>query len=302
MNIITSYVNPDTDGVVCMITLAYLIEYKYHILFTPCIYGKINEETRHILESVNYDENQIKCSLAENIDKCIIVDTHNRFQLDQTINLKRVIYILDHHDDGELTDFPFAKYNIKRCGAAASIVLDFYIQNKIINPKMLKLLQYAIISNTLNFIAPSTTEYDIKLYSKFDRMLTNKDIAKMFFSKDELLKKDIRVILNSDVKCFKIQDKKVGISQLEIYDLINKIDLECISKTISDLEVEYDYFIFNGIDIKNKISILCTRSLKIKKVLSSLFKHDFNENDIMYLERVVLRKTDLIPGLLGISL
>ena len=164
-NIVISYSNPDTDGVACSIAMAKLLSMQDEQQWVPMILGSIGEETQFVLQQLNLRGPTILPSFA-NVDKITLVDTHHKAQLPQDFPFERVVTIIDHHPNGDDQLFSTATITNQKIGAAASIVAKLFIDQGVMDISMLQLLGFAILSNTLNFSAPSTTNFDRDIYAQ----------------------------------------------------------------------------------------------------------------------------------------
>lgn len=263
------------------------------------IFGSIGEETMFILKQLNIPMVN-KEVLFDETEKIVLVDTHHKAQLPVDFPYNKVVLIIDHHPNGDDELFPIANIQNQKIGAAASLVAEMYIKRNIIDIPMLKLLAFAILSNTLNFFAPSTTEFDKNIFKQIDDIVSIdvELIDKMLEQRSLILKEDIYHALCADFKMFDTKIGRVGISQIEAYNLGNMID---ISKCVIALqqiasEKELNYCLFNGVDIKSKKSFVISANNQSQKLLCSLFQ--LKECDKCYIfDKILLRKTDFIPQL-----
>lgn len=303
--IITSYINPDTDGVCSSITFAYYKEKTGHGLFVPIIFGKLNNETKFVLNNFQIPFPK-QLDEIDNELKIILVDTHHVSQLSPTIRCENVVEILDHHPAGNPELFPNAKIQNEKVGAVATLITEKLRQDSVLpDKKIAALLIAAILSNTINFSAPSTSQRDkealewLKSIFNFDTELTKK----MFDAKSDISKMNTFEILNSDYKKFTINDKEIGISQIEstnLHEILERNDLMDAIKNLKNRD-KADYIIFNGIDIIKHQSILITFEKQTKRILEKELDCIF-ENNKAIISRIILRKTDLIPALsLGVT-
>ena len=159
------------------------------------------------------------------------------------------------------------------------------------NQKIVKLLQYAIASNTLNFTAPSTTSFDKKIYKTLQELsaVRENDIDEMFKHRcyDSVL---------HDTKFFDYRRGRVAIAQIELYGL--SIDGGNARAELNRLKLDNNllFSILNVVDIKNKRSMVVFSSGITDAEASEIF--DFNVNNGIYqANRILLRKTDFIPAM-----
>ena len=295
---ILSYNNPDTDSVCSSIAYSYYLK-KHNKNYIPVISGNISPETSFVLNVANVDVPSKKLILEPN-KKIILIDTHNIAQIPHLTAADNVIEIIDHHSDGDINIFKTADITNKRIGAVASIIAEKCLDENIMNQTLAVLLGSAIISNTVNFTAPSTTYYDKMIFEKIEQYYDfGKDYTfRMFKYKNRILNKRKSEILASDEKNYIIANYNIRISQLEIVNVSKHI---CFEDFYREMEIiinndNLDVYIVSFIDVAN----LKTYILVSDEYSSKLVQLIFNQNSLKKLyefNRVLLRKTDLVPKL-----
>jgi len=294
------YINPDTDGVCSSIGYSFLVNSTTRNEYMPVVFGDFNNETIFVLEYFNIEKPQLVSEFPAGVSLAI-VDTHHKNQLPANIPFERVKEIIDHHPAGDSSAFPNAKIQNELVGAAATLITE-RIMSASVNPdyKVAGLLCAAIISNTLNFTAPSTSVRD-KVALNWLKKYTNIDeefIYKMFKARSDILNQATENILTSDYKAFKIGDISLGITQLETIGLSEFIQRPDLIEIITKLKSHYqvDHFFFNGVDIFQKKSTLIAVGTETQRILSDAIGANFNGITAVF-SRILLRKTDLIPQL-----
>lgn len=297
INIVTSYFNPDTDGIACSIAMAKLLSAKEGDQWFPTILGSIGDETRFILRQLCINEPTIISSFS-NVNKITLVDTHHRSQLPHEFPYEKVVTIIDHHPNGDDSCFPLASITNEMVGAAASIVAKLFIDHQMLDSSILQLLGFAILSNTLNFSAPSTTVFDRNIYSMINDIvkISEEIVDRMFEQRCTILKKDMYSALSADFKTFDTKVGMVGISQIEAYNLESIIDIPSSTSALNQISCEkgLSLCLFNGVDIKTERSLVIAANKKSADLLCNIFKLD-TYNDPLVFDRILLRKTDFVP-------
>ena len=271
-NYVMSYINPDTDGIACTIAMAKLLSLKNEN-WIPVVFGSIGRETLFVLNSLEISIPSTDILLDE-VEKIVLVDTHHKSQLPIDFPYDKVVSIIDHHPNGDEDLFPIADILNQKIGAAASLVAEMYIESKIIDIPILKLLGFAILSNTLNFCAPSSTEFDKNIFRQICNIapINAEQIDRMFEQRSLILKKDIYVAIGADFKVFDTKFGRVGISQIEAYNLEKMIDVSQCADALQRLADEHE------LDLCSLFQLSECRQY-----------HVFN--------RILLRKTDFVPQL-----
>lgn len=147
----------------------------------------------------------------------ILVDHNEYKQTIDEIDDGEIVEIIDHHRFGGFeTDNPINIITMN-VGATATIIADMFIENKVkLNSKLAGLLLGAIISDTMNFKSPTTTNKDIEIAHKLEKITgikADKLSKEMIEHADSLLSKRLIEIVFNDFKEFNIEGNKVGLGQ-----------------------------------------------------------------------------------------
>ena len=154
------------------------------------------------------------------------------------------------------------------------------------------LLLSAILSDTLLFKSPTTTEMD-KLACEELSKIANVDMEsyamEMFKAGTSLDEYSIEEIVNMDFKEFDMSGKRVGIGQVFTLDIdsifakkdeyINGTDYDMLVLAITDIIKEGSYLIYKAED----------------KIIAEAFSVDASQG--VFAEGVVSRKKQLVPNL-----
>lgn len=297
-NIVLSYKNPDTDGVACSIGMATLLTTEDE-KWEPMVIGAIGKETQYVLQKTGISIPE-EISSFDDVERIVLVDTHHIAQLPEHFPCEKVTLIIDHHPNGNDEAFPNAKIINEKIGAAASIVAEKLIKKGLPDADVTLMLGCAIISNTLNFTAPSTAEYDCEMFEKVNDIVVVPEqvINEMFEKRSSILKEDIYDALNSDFKIFETEVGSVGISQIEAYNLDDMIDIQQAVAALEKIakERKLEYCMFNGVDIKTQKSIVLAANSDSADLICKIFNIDQYAAPIKF-DRILLRKTDFVPPL-----
>jgi len=299
-NYVFAYINPDTDGVCSAIAYSYLKRATTGEKYLPVVFGSLNKETLFVLNYFNVALPIINPELPE-VCKIVIVDTHHINQLPANIPLHNVTEILDHHPAGNPESFPNARIQNETVGAVATLIAEKIKANSL-NPDstIAGILIAAIISNTIDFSAPSTSSRDrdaAKWLSKFTQ-IDSAFVQQLFNSRTEETNKPTRDILLADYKEFMIGNMMFGVSQVETVNLRGITERSDLLLSLEEIRIEknLDHIVLNGIDLVRKISVLVCPHSTTQKILHVAIGANFR-NGFAEFERILLRKTDLIPKL-----
>lgn len=290
-----SYRNPDTDGVACIIAMVKILS-DVNEKWIPNIQGVIGEETKFVLETLEIPFPDVDLPLEE-ANKIALVDTHHKEQLPTEFPYDKVVVVIDHHSNGDDELFRFANIINRKIGAAASIVAELYLLVGGDDNSILKLLACGILSNTLNFSAPSTTSYDKQVFEWINTKcsIDIKLMEGMFEKRSMILTQNAYVALLADFKMFNTKKGRIGISQIEAYNLEELIDtLQYVAalKKIAD-EKGIEVCLFNGVDIKRKRSVVIAPNEPSQELVCTIFRLK-EHKEVQIFNRILLRKTDFI--------
>ena len=292
---ILSYHNPDTDSL-CS-SLAYSIYMsKKGKNFKTIASGEILPETQFVLEKANIKDINFDCDYDESKD-VILVDTHHLTQLPHLKSAAKVIKIFDHHPNGDDSQFNNAYIDNRKIGAAATIIAESVLNDNLMDAQLAVLLGASIISNTMNFEAPSTSELDKVIFAELQHYyeFSNQFISEMFCSKNDILTQTEKEIIESDVKIFNIADKKIKIAQIELINIEKNLNLsEFIIKCFNlSPNQDTDYYFLSLIDILKKKTYVITFDEKSLLLRNSILESTIDEN-LLVANRILLRKTDFV--------
>jgi len=295
---ILTYVNPDTDGVCTSIAYSFLLEKTSGKILKPLVFGVIDQETRFVLESIGVQYPEIAQSIGPELP-IILVDTHHKNQLPNPFPFEQVTEIIDHHPAGDKNLFPNAQIQNEEVGAAATLVAERYRSHGIIpESKIAGLLSAAIVSNTLNFTAPSTSKRDHAAYDWLQNVFRIDDpfVLQMFKNRSDLQAHTTITILESNIKEFTIGKLRIGISQVETTDpdqIITRSDLVDSMLSLKN-SLCIDHILINAVDIVRQRSIVVAVESKTRDLLGESIGATFRDNFAQF-NRILLRKTDFVP-------
>ncbi|MFV0249799.1 MAG: putative manganese-dependent inorganic diphosphatase [Bacilli bacterium] len=235
--------------------------------------------------------------------KVILVDHNEADQSVDGLNEAEIIEIIDHHKIGTLgTSIPINFRNMPVGSTNTIIQMLFKEANIEIPNKYAGLMLSGIISDTLLFRSPTTTELD-KLAVKELSKIANIDYEtygmEMLKAGASLKGKTKEEILYSDFKNFTFDDKKIGIGQvitLNPDDIINEIDEYVI--LLNNIAEKNNYFIVGlfATDLLNNGSYVIFNDKS-----RNIFETSFNLNNIKqgsYLKDCISRKKQIIPNII----
>ncbi|RDY25174.1 manganese-dependent inorganic pyrophosphatase, partial [Romboutsia weinsteinii] len=226
----------------------------------------------------------------------VLVDHNEYAQSADGIEDANIVEIVDHHKIGGITtDVPIS-FRVMPVGCSCTVIYNMFKENNVEVPyEIAGLLLSAILSDTLIFKSPTTTEMD-KLACQELAKIANVNMEsygmEMFKVGTSLDEFSIEEIVNMDFKEFDMSGKRVGIGQvftLDIDSILSKKDdfLSYINST------EYDMLVLAVTDIIKEGSYLIYKAED--KLISEAFNVEASQG--VFSEGVVSRKKQLVPNL-----
>lgn len=260
----------------------------------------LNESVTNSIRNSKYTiSNQI--NLTDN-DEFIILDVSDPDFFDKSVDMDRIIQIIDHHYGFE--DYWNSKSNvdtiIEKIGSVATIIFELYEKENLLgklDKDMCLLLMSAILDNTLNFKAKVTTSRDIEAYKKLEKLSnSNFNYAEFYFNECENeINKNLKEAILNDTKLDNSSGKVPPVfSQLTVWDASSILDdINLIYESLNTFKKPW---LMNLISLKDGKSYLISNDDNIKLNLETTFNCKFI-NDITILSNVWLRK-EIIKKLL----
>ncbi len=301
--LITSYKNPDVDGVGCGYAYSEFLRNK-GIEAQAGFFGEIHREAQFVVDKFNIKIDQAE-ELINDCEDIILVDASEVLRVPEKIKPEQVIEIIDHRKSEDIDKFTRAKAQIELVGSCATLIAEKFKKGDMdISKEAAALLYSAIISNTLNFKCSLTTERDEKMadWLKSKIELPEDYVRQMFLHKSKFTQ-PLKEILIGDFKDFEINGEKIGIAQLEIIDLDDfiKENLQKVKELLSEIqkEKEVKYIFLTCVDLEKGFNVFITDDVETQNILEKVFKAKFKESAakktgiIMRKEIVSLLKKEL---------
>jgi manganese-dependent inorganic pyrophosphatase len=233
-------------------------------------------------------------------DQLVLVDTNNPEELVNGYDQAELLEIVDHHKlvGGLHTTGPI-KVTMRPVACTATLLLDLMDEPA---PQIAGLMLAAILSDTLNFSSPTTTEFDKTAAAHLAVLATvepNELADAMFAAKSDLTGMSVKDILTVDSKVFSLGGKKVRISLLETTLPANALALRSqLELTLRELKQseDLDGAFFFVVDIVKSEATLIVPSPFEQEVGERAFAAQFVDG-IALLPGVVSRKKQIVPGI-----
>ena len=294
---------PDTDATGSAIIWSWYLNEIKDQAAAPKLLGKPNSEAAFVLQRWGFDQPEIIVDVNEG-DDVIIVDTNNPAELPASINFANILEIIDHHMlvGGIKTKCPI-NITMRPLACTATIMADMMGNDLTKAPEAIKgIMLSCILSDTLEFRSPTTTETDVALaHLLADELVIdiNSYATDMFAAKSDVSAFSDSELLRMDSKMYEVGGKNFRVSVLETTSptivLDRKVSLMDTMKTVAR-EDGVDQVLMFVVDILNEESTLLIANDLVKTVAEKSFGVTV-VSDTIVLPGVISRKKQIIPQL-----
>lgn len=238
-----------------------------------------------------------------NRKKVILVDHNEYSQSVEGIEEADILEVVDHHKIGSITSNEPINIRNMAVGSTNTIIYEMYKEQGIKPPKEIAgIMMAGIISDTLLFNSPTTTELDKKAVedlSKLSHTEPQTFANKMFTEAASTKGLTIEETIYKDFKGFFINNYKIGIGQMMVInykEVLNEKEkyLEVIEKIAK--EQDYNIFMFCITDVINSNTYILYNNRSELILETSLDIDDVYQG--YCLKGVVSRKKQIIPKLM----
>lgn len=240
--------------------------------------------------------------ISKNKKKVILVDHNERSQSVPGLEDAELLEVIDHHRIGDIqTGFPIYFRN-EPVGCTATIVGSKFFENGIKPSKEVAgLLCSAIISDTLLFRSPTSTDTDKNMLKKLAEIAgidPEQYANEMFKAGTSLQGKTLDEIFNQDFKVFNISALKVGVGQVTTMDTEGFKSMKADMLKYMEDKVKKEGFnllvlmVTDIIEEGSELLVVGAESYLVEKAFNAQV-----ENNCVYLPGVMSRKKQIIPPL-----
>ena len=232
----------------------------------------------------------------------ILVDHNQPSQSVDGIEEANIIEVIDHHNLGTLgTSMPI-NFRSMPVGCTCTIIYKMYQESNVEIPKdMAGIMLSSILSDTLLFKSPTTTEVDIEVGKDLAK-IAGVDIEeygyKMFKAASSVSGMSIEDIIHFDMKSYKYDKSYLAIGQVMTmdFDEISKRKSEII-ESLNDMCKHEDFavaMLFITDVIKNGSYVYYNEGAE--EVIEEAYGRKASQG--MYMDGMVSRKKQMLPPLL----
>ncbi len=240
--------------------------------------------------------------LNPNRKKVMLVDHNEYSQSVQGLHEAEILEIIDHHKIGDILTSKPISFRNSPVGSTCTIIYNMFKEYNIpIDYKIAGILLSGIISDTLYFKSPTTTEIDKSVVKELNKVL-NLDLdlytMEMFKAGTSLEGEEVDEIILKDFKEFNVKGNKIGIGQIFTLDIdeVFKRKNEFL-KVINELYDNRQYYLNLVLitDILKEGSYLLYKC-ENNSIISAAFNKGNNQG--IFIENLVSRKKQVIPKIL----
>lgn len=238
--------------------------------------------------------------ISQNRKKVILVDHNERTQSVHGLEDAEVLEIIDHHRIADIQTGNPIYFRNEPVGSTSTIVASIFFENGIRpSRKVAGLLSAAIISDTLLFKSPTSTNVDkmmLKRLSEIANIDVDSFAKEMFKAGTSLKNRTVEEIFHQDFKVFTLNNLKIGISQISTMDLEGftemKHDMLALMEKKS-VDNNFNLLVFMLTDILKGGSEFLVVG-KDKEIVARAFNVKINGSSV-YLPDILSRKKQVIP-------
>ncbi|MBU5439623.1 putative manganese-dependent inorganic diphosphatase [Tissierella sp. MSJ-40] len=232
--------------------------------------------------------------------KVILVDHNERSQSVDGLEECEILEIIDHHRVADVFTGNPIYFRNEPVGSTSTIIASILFENgRRPSKKMAGVLAAAIISDTLLFRSPTSTNVDKMILERLAR-IADLDVEKfameMFKAGTSLVGKTPQELLSQDFKAFTIDEDKIGIAQVYTMDPDSledmKLDLISLMEERAK-EYKYSIFILMLTDIFEQASEMVVVGHN-KELVAKAFGKTLDNNSF-YAPGILSRKKQVVP-------
>lgn len=234
--------------------------------------------------------------------KLILVDHNERHQAVEGIEQAEVLEIIDHHRVGDIQTISPIYFKNEPVGSTCTLVAEMYLQkNMYISSDLAGLMLSGMLSDTMIFKSPTTTEKDRRIAEKLSEISGLDPIkwGKQIFDNSSILDRQSDMeLVSQDLKEYTSQQTVFAISQIETVDLARIAERqEGLRQAMTDIcnKNGYAFMCLMVTDIIEEGTQLIVSGEK-----SALVEEAFGASksgDTVFLKGILSRKKQVVPVL-----
>ncbi len=295
--------SPDTDATMSAIIWAWYLTNVLGGDAKPVLLGQPNTEAAFVLKHWGFEQPEIIADVSAN-DRVVIVDTNNPAELPPSINEATIMAIIDHHMlVGGLKSKTPINVVMRPLACTATVMHDIMGENVEKLPREIRgAMLSCIVSDTLEFRSPTTTDHDRIVAEKLaaDLGVSIPELAAaMFAAKSDVSSFSDAELLRMDSKEYSVAGKELRISVLETTApavvLNRKAALMAAMPEVAQADGADQVLLF-VVDILREEATLLVPNDLVKQMAEASFGVKVS-GDTVVLPGVMSRKKQIIPSL-----
>lgn len=212
-----------------------------------------------------------------------------------------IVEIIDHHRIGDIETLNPINFRNQTLGSTSTIIAQLYEEKQIIPEKdMAALMCCAIISDTMNFNSPTTTQTDRLTALRLADIagLNLEQLSKEMFEAVATLRgKSFSEILYNDFKEYSMSSYKVAIGQINFVESLELEVLRCeflsFMNKINSVN-HYDLLLMTFTKVDGSGSYLLAVG-KLAWIIPEAFKDHLHDHD--FAASIISRKKQIVPAI-----
>lgn len=250
----------------------------------PVRLGDMNNETLFCLQTLGWEAPELVSTLPAG-SEIVLVDHNEKTQTIENFDELTLKAIIDHHKINLATSEPI-EIVISPIASTCSVIYWLWKSMNISIPQdVAKAMLMGLISDTLYFRSPTTTEYDKTIAQELNAIAGFDDLEKlsldMFAAKSDLGDMPVRNLITLDYKVFEVHGKRFGWGTIETTNPAYTLGRK--SEIVTDLQIiktedNLDYIFLSIVDILNEHNDTITATDTDADVIKAVFGSDTVDN------------------------
>lgn len=239
--------------------------------------------------------------------KVILVDHNERSQSVDGLEECEILEIIDHHRVADVFTGNPIYFRNEPVGSTSTIIASIMFENgRRPSKKIAGILAAAIISDTLLFKSPTSTNVDKIILERLARIAdldVEKFAVEMFKAGTSLVGKTPQELLAQDLKIFNVNEDKIGIAQVYTMDPDSLGEMkENLLQLMEERAREYNYSIFilmltDIFDQSSEMVVVGNNKSLIAKAFGKTLV-----NNSFFAPGIVSRKKQVVPPITNMLL
>ena len=257
------------------------------------------------------DKNEICLGLLKVTDtsnyskrNVILVDHNQKSQSVEGIDEANILEVVDHHNLGTIGTSAPISFRSMPVGCTCTIIYRLFEESNVEIPANIAgIMLSAILSDTMLFKSPTTTDMDKEVAKKLESICEvniDKYGYEMFKAGSTIKGMSPEEVLNQDIKTYKVEDEAMAISQvftMDYEDIEKDVDTYVnLLNTLANQGTKVAAMFVTDV-IENGSYVFYNESAK------DIIADSYNIKDLKqgyYLKDVVSRKKQMVPNLMDI--